>query len=192
MELTTPLLLETCMSTMFLNMGSAHMSLRWSYEGDYKKDVIDFEELTRRETLHECFKYMDEELEKRFKEERDPDRHAWERLSAVTRARKKSSKILSESGKLFASIKGGIYGDEVILYTTSPYGAVHQGGRVYKTTIRQSTWMWYNLFNKKGPKFATRTIIVPQRQFLGFGEKDVEEIEHIIDKVMQRRLSING
>jgi phage virion morphogenesis protein len=72
--------------------------------------------------------YMVRRTEQSFKGEHDPDGVGWAPLSAAYRKRKRGTKILTESGRLRASITYRADGTQVIIGTNTRYARVHQYG----------------------------------------------------------------
>ena len=131
--------------------------------------------------LKKCLTYTNALVKKRFKEERDPTGKKWRKLSPITvRAKRGYSGILKKTRTLMRSIRATFYGGELVMSTDVPYALIHQKGvRRIKTTKRQSLWMWYNLFNRKGPPGITRIISIPARPFMGFNKKNIQDIRKI-------------
>ncbi len=72
--------------------------------------------------------YMVRRTERNFKGEHDPDGVAWAPLSAAYKKRKRGTKILTESGRLRASITYSADGVRVVLGTNTKYARAHQMG----------------------------------------------------------------
>ncbi|MCC5636313.1 phage virion morphogenesis protein [Nostoc sp. CHAB 5844] len=72
--------------------------------------------------------YMMRRTEQNFKGEHDPDGVAWAPLSAAYRKRKRGTKILTESGRLRASITYRADDKQVVLGTNTRYARAHQLG----------------------------------------------------------------
>ncbi|PHJ59587.1 hypothetical protein VF14_08935 [Nostoc linckia z18] len=72
--------------------------------------------------------YMVRRTERNFKGEHDPDGVAWAPLTAAYKKRKRGTKILTESGRLRASITYRADGVRVVLGTNIKYARAHQMG----------------------------------------------------------------
>ncbi|MCC5644780.1 phage virion morphogenesis protein [Nostoc sp. CHAB 5824] len=72
--------------------------------------------------------YMVRRTEQNFKGEHDPDGVAWAPLSAAYRKRKRGTKILTESGRLRASITYRADGTQVVVGCNTKYARAHQFG----------------------------------------------------------------
>ncbi|RCJ20144.1 hypothetical protein A6S26_05330 [Nostoc sp. ATCC 43529] len=98
--------------------------------------------------------YMVRKTEQNFKGERDPDGVAWDPLSAAYRKRKRGTKILTESGRLRASITYRADGTQVVVGCNVKYARAHQYG------------------------YPKRNL--PARPFLGASAEDEQELGEIL------------
>jgi phage gpG-like protein len=126
--------------------------------------------------------YMKDAVDKRFRRAQSPDGKSWAPLSKITTKYKGSRRKLIFKGRLQRSVRVTVYGNELIVSTKSAYGRTHQKGANFRTTKKQSFWMWHNLFGQKGHPFRPRRIKIPKREFLGFSAKDKLAISKIIIK----------
>lgn len=133
-----------------------------------------------RKILARVRNYMKVEIERRFSRQRGPDRRRWARLSPLTKAVKSSPTILFKRGKLKRSIRVAMYGEEFVMSSSLPYASVHQKGAKYKTTPKQSLYLWHHLFRKTGPPLKSRHIFLPARPFMGYGKADITAIDKIV------------
>lgn len=72
--------------------------------------------------------YMMRRTEQNFKGEHDPDGVAWAPLSTAYKKRKRGTKILTESGRLRASIAYRADGVRVVVGTNTKYARAHHMG----------------------------------------------------------------
>lgn len=139
--------------------------------------------------LRKSSKYIDDTIRKRFIDEKDPKGHRWKKLDALTIKYKKGrTGILKYTKKLMRNIISSFYMNELTVSVPLDYAIIHQKGAKIRTTKKQDMWMWFNLFNKKGPIYPKggREILIPVRPFLGFNEKNKEAIRDIISKEFKK------
>jgi phage virion morphogenesis protein len=98
--------------------------------------------------------YMLRRTEDNFKGQHDPDGVAWAPLSTAYRKRKRGTKILTESGRLRASITYRADGTQVVVGCNIVYGRAHQYG------------------------YPKRNL--PARPFVGASEGDKQELGEIL------------
>lgn len=92
--------------------------------------------------------YQERSTKLNFAQQSDPDGAPWAALSASTLLRKRGGAILrSDRPALIHSINSEVSGDSAFAFATQGYGIFHQTG----------------------------TSKMPQRKFLGFGDRDREE-----------------
>ena len=103
-----------------------------------------------------------------FDLERDPDLSSWPPLAAATIARKKSDKILVETGRLKASLTTAGHADHV--------GEIFDRGLTFGTSVP------YSIFHQQG----TRTI--PQRAHVGLAAERVDELAKTLTKSASEKL----
>lgn len=109
--------------------------------------------------LTELGSILEDGSKDRFRTQTDPTGAAWSPLSPTTLARKKTTRILFESGDLQSSIRSEV-SDRMVEIIAGPteYAATHQFGRADN-----------KMFGKaKAP--------IPARPFLGLSDADNEEI----------------
>lgn len=130
--------------------------------------IITLDDLTARRNLEEIEhrlhnlrpafasmgEYMMRRIEGNFKGEHDPDGVAWAPLSAAYRKHKRGTKILTESGRLRASITYRADDKRVVLGTNTKYARAHQYG------------------------YPKRNL--PPRPFLGASTEDEKELGEIL------------
>ncbi len=96
--------------------------------------------------------YLVQRTEERFDKEIGPGGVPWVELQPETRARKRHSKILTETGRLRGSFNYQVSADELLFGTNVIYAAIHQFGGEH----------------------------MPARPFLGFDEEDESRIYEIV------------
>jgi phage virion morphogenesis protein len=120
-----------------------------------------------------------------------PDGTPWAPLKASTRARKKHSKTLTESGALRGDIHYQLRGpDGVAIGTTGrvPHAAIHQlGGRTGPHVIlpsrKKALRTPYGIFKKVNHPGS----VIPARPFLGVSASDSEQIVGNINRYLGMR-----
>ena len=95
--------------------------------------------------------YQERSTKLNFARQSDPDGKAWAPLSTRTLQRKRSGSILRETSALVNSVSSQVAGNSAIISAGQSYGIFHQTG----------------------------TSKMPQRRFLGFGDRDIEEHQKI-------------
>lgn len=142
--------------------------------------------------LHPCLKnigqYLVESTKERFTEEKDPAGKKWADLKASTLARKKHTKILTESGHLGDSIRSQVSNNSLKVGTDKVYAATHQFGRdlmpehkravttVYGKKLRFPVWAQVRSYDPK----------IPARPFLGLSADDRTEVMEITRDFISR------
>lgn len=105
------------------------------------------------------------------------------KASKVNRAGKKGS-ILIVTGAMRRSIRSVVRGDGVAFTSDKPYTALHNEGGKFSANIRQHTRT-----SKKGNPHTvrahTRSVSMPQRQFIG----DHERVQHTVEKIVQNNVA---
>lgn len=151
----------------------------WNFSLDEWEAILTKTAMTT--ALREIKVYMRNEIDNRFKRERGPRGYPWKALSPLTVDRKGGYKgILKYTGRFQKSIRVTVYGNELIISARTPYAKILQTGASYRTTPKQSYWMWHNLFGKKGHPFAPRNIKIPARVVMGFSKGNEKEIRKIL------------
>lgn len=110
----------------------------------------------------------------RMAREESPDGSKFAPLSPAYKARKKGTKILTESGRLRDSIVWQIVGNELQVGTNVIYAALHQLGSrgMVNRRIGQA------LVSMPGPR-------IPARPFVGLSDEDLTETVAIIQDHLQ-------
>ena len=111
---------------------------------------------------------MLDQTQSRFREQRGPDGSAWKPLAAATvAARGSASPILEVTGQLRGGIHAAPEPSRAVVRTlTLPYAAIHQGG---------------------GQAGRGQSVTIPARPYLGFGDRDIREIEQLADSMLLRQ-----
>lgn len=119
--------------------------------------------------LTEIGSVLEDSTKKRFSSQESPDGVAWSPLSQVTLDRKKTGRILYESGDLFDSIRFEA-GDDFVQLIAGPteYAATHQFGRA------------------DNRMFGGPLAPIPARPFLGLSEDDQAEILDAMSDYLKR------
>ena len=143
--------------------------------------------------LRPFYKNVGEELvqstQERFNAQQDPEGHPWKKDLPGTWARKKTKRILRESGQLQDTIHYQASGDQLQVGSNKAYSAIHQlGGTTRAHTIRPK--------NKKalywaGAAHPVKSVRhpgsrIPARAFLGMSERDRARILEIAADYMAR------
>ncbi|MCC6594270.1 MAG: phage virion morphogenesis protein [Xanthomonadales bacterium] len=119
--------------------------------------------------LTEIGSILEDSTKKRFSSQESPDDVAWSPLSQVTLDRKKTGRILYESGDLFDSIRFEAGADFVqLLAGPTEYAATHQFGRA------------------DNRMFGGPLAPIPARPFLGLSEDDQAEILDAMSDYLKR------
>ncbi|WP_064616383.1 phage virion morphogenesis protein [Streptobacillus moniliformis] len=144
----------------------------------------------------------------RFEKETDPNGKKWKPIKRVHKSLKKGSswwtkgKILRDSGNLIKSINSSIDKNTLTVGTNLKYARIHnEGGEIKiaehsrlsgkRKQIRFYTKLQkYKRVTQKVKSFTIkdRTINMPKRQFLGFGNKLKKDIENIIEKELEKEI----
>ena len=107
-----------------------------------------------------------------FALERDPNTSAWPPLAAATIRRKKSDKILVETGRLKRSL------------TTA--GSADHVGEIFDRGLTFGTSVPYSIFHQQG------TSKIPQRAHVGLAPERVDQITKTITKSASNKLRKAG
>ncbi len=123
--------------------------------------------------------YMIRGTDDRFRDQRSPDGAAWAPLAASTLARKKNSKILTETGRLRGSVTYQATATSVVVGTNVQYARYHQFGTApYIIRPRQKKALYW-----PGAAHPVKQANHPglrSRPFLGVSPQDSQEILGII------------
>ncbi len=134
-------------------------------------------------TLQDAKKYLQNELRLRFLQQRGPDGKPWAKLSPITIKLKGGKQtILDWSSGLRRSFKYSMYATELVITTAKTFARLLQKGATYKTTPKQSYWLWTNVFNRVGHPFSPRQIHIPARPFFGFSKGNTAYIGDLLKK----------
>lgn len=103
------------------------------------------------------------------------------KVSKVNKAGKRGS-ILIVTGQMRRSIRSQIRGNAVVFTSDLPYTALHNEGGHFSVTVRQHT---RTVKGKTfGVKSHTRTLTMPQRQFIG----DHAEVQKALGDIVNHNL----
>jgi len=135
--------------------------------------------------LNPCLKnigqYLVESTQERFTKEVDPAGVKWAALKESTKARKKHTKILTESSGLREDVHYTVRNNGLRVGNTKLYAATHQFGRdkmpehkrtvttAYGNKLKFPVWAQVKSYDPK----------IPARPFLGFSDDDRERILEI-------------
>jgi phage virion morphogenesis protein len=136
--------------------------------------------------------YVIRSTEDRFQSEGPaPDGTPWAPLKPSTLARKRHSKILTESGHLRGSNRYQLMGQNAVaIGTNRVYAAIHQlGGRTAARLIlptRKKALFW------PGAAHPVKSVrhpgsVIPARPYLGLSSRDSEQIVGIVRDYLTRR-----
>ena len=134
--------------------------------------------------LKDCNAYLRHMIKLRFMTLKGPGGVLWPKHSPLTLASGATNRLMHKTGSLERSIKSMIAGTEVIIYTKQRYAKLLHTGARYTTTIKQSYWLWANLFpssSTAGPR-GPFDINLPPRPFFGFDAQDDKNIRRIVKK----------
>lgn len=113
---------------------------------------------------------MEDSTRARFRTQRSPDGTPWADLSPVTLARKRTDRILYESGDLLNSIRFEADANQVQLIAgPTEYAATHQFGRADN-----------RMYNSEDGNPAP----IPARPFLGLSDADLAEVEDALSSFL--------
>lgn len=135
--------------------------------------------------MREISRYMKKSIKDRIERGITPQGKRFAKLHPATvRYKRGRSRALIKSRRLMKSIKVQLTKNKLRIYTRSIYGRMMQKGVKYKTTVKQSVWMWYNLFDQDPGQspFRPRQVTVPPRPFMGFSKKDHNMVRRIFMK----------
>jgi phage virion morphogenesis protein len=147
--------------------------------------------------LHPCLKniglYLVESTQERFTKEEDPEGAKWAALKESTKAKKKHTKILTESSGLRDSIISTVRNNGLKVGTNKIYAAAHQFGIDKNLTIPAHKRLVKVAFGK-ALKFPVWSQVkshsvnpkLPARSFLGFSADDRLEIMDITRDFINR------
>jgi phage virion morphogenesis protein len=122
-----------------------------------------------------------------FQAESDPDGNKWAPLSEKTLSgrkkgkKKNAAKILQDTGMLRNSLTSSnapyeiqsTEGSDVTLGTNVPYAATHQFGHTFTVQSLHET--------ADGMSLMGVNVHIPARPFIGFGQKDNEEVTETVE-----------
>ncbi len=131
--------------------------------------------------LVDCNRYLRHIIKLRFMRGTGPGNIIWPQNSPLTLASGKTGSLMRGKGDLLRSIKSTIVGDEVIISTNKKYAQILSRGAKYKTTPKQSYFLWANVFpdsSKAGPS-GPFEITLPARPFFGFDDNDKQNIRDL-------------
>lgn len=112
---------------------------------------------------------------RRFVRQTAPGGEAWAPLHPEYKPLKRTSRILTESGRLRDSINSRPGRDEVRVGTNVIYAAVHQSGATIEP--KSSSHLIFRLAS--GVTFA-KSVTIPARPFLGIDDEDEAMIAEIV------------
>jgi phage virion morphogenesis protein len=132
--------------------------------------------------------HMVQSTEVNFNSESGPDGQKWQDVTPARRAKKKHSKILTETGHLRGSINYRANRKGVAVGTNVPYAAAHQFGFAGAVQVPQHNRLIKQAFGRK-LKHPVWAIVgafsfqqnLSAREFLGVSQSDREEIVSILD-----------
>ncbi len=152
--------------------GNADASVELELNFDLDEWSKHFDERLTSTFLGEARKTILHTIRLRFIKKKGPNNIPWSKLSNLTLKRKLGLKgrigIMMGTGRLLSSIQGSIYRTELIVSTWLKHAFALQYGYKKETTDKQALWMWYNLFDRKGPPRRAKRITLPARPFMGF------------------------
>ncbi len=134
--------------------------------------------------LVDCNKYLRHVIGLRFTRRIGPGGIIWPQNSPLTLESGKTGSLMRGTGGLHRSIKSTIVGDEVIISTNKKYARILSEGAKYKTTPKQSMFLWANVFpdsSMAGPT-GPFEITLPARPFFGFDDTDKQNIRDLASK----------
>ncbi len=146
--------------------------------------------------LVDCNKYLRHVIDVRFMRHKGPGNIIWPLNSPLTLAAGKIGSLMRGTGGLLNSIKSTIVGDEVIISTNKKYAQILSKGAKYRTTPKQSYFLWANVFpdsSVAGP-LGPFEITLPARPFFGFDDKDKQSIRELARKHFKKteRMGTHG
>ena len=166
---------------------NGHVQFKMTYNFSLDKLVSWLSKDALAAAMVDCRNYLEMEVKKRFTGERGPKGRKWTKLSPLTVKMKGGVKTkLFFKRHLYKSIRSIAYADQVILWTKERYARMMQEGASYRTTMKQSVYLWYNLFNKTGNPFQIYNIKIPPRPFFGFSDKNIAKCQQIIYKHIKK------
>jgi phage gpG-like protein len=150
------------------------------------------DDVAKQAILNDSMKYLVKALKLRIRTGKDIYGNNVKPLKKYTYKSKKSRAIFRNTGTLLKSITGIVYSDELIIQNNVFKGGFNypfyiNNGLTYKATMKQSFWMWFNLFEKKGmPPKEGYNVTIPKRQYFGFTKNDTNKIKDIIIKNVKK------
>lgn len=124
---------------------------------------------------------------RRFKAQQDPDGKPWTKLAPLTVALRggKKGPILNRSGDLKNSGAFAVSGRALSVGVNTPYAAAQQYGVTIKPKNKSALAIPFKAgfdgSNAAGFVFA-KSVTIPPRRIVGFGEKDEQATERVITK----------
>lgn len=125
--------------------------------------------------------YMMRDIHESFRRQMSPERKPWPKRRVIST----SFKLLWKSGTLFKSIIGRISGNRLVIGSNLEYAAVHNTGAKFRTTTRQSVWLWANLFGREGSPFRFKKINIPKRSYIGITNRHIQRLKWIVSHVLK-------
>lgn len=157
-----------------------HVRLTLETNFDLDKWVHHFDVGQQEELIKKLKDVILKELEKRFKYGRSGN-IPWEKKKPLTQAFEGgASRTLIFTGELSKSFEYTYTLNQLIVYTRKPYAKVHNFGAVFRTSPRQTYWMWVNLFERHGRIPDFYNIRIPKRTFMEFSDNLIADINSTI------------
>ncbi|CDL80195.1 phage virion morphogenesis protein [Xenorhabdus cabanillasii] len=143
---------------------------------------------------------MADAVEENFKQQGRPAWLGWRPATAKKRA---GGKILQHTGRLASSIQQFSDNDEALVGTNVKYARIHQeGGTINMPARRQNAYyrmrkdgtVGHRFVQKSKSNYSERNTIpaykiqMPARPFLTLTDSDTEQIQHILERYLQRLL----
>lgn len=141
-----------------------------------------------RTPLADIGEYLQQSTDERFRSQVGPDGSPWAPLAPSTLARKRTNRILRESGDLQDTLRYQVSDSELAFGTDRPYGAIHQfGGKIEHAARSQQVHFSGRRFATKSKSDASKWVTrgasvttMPARPYLGLSAEDETEVLAII------------
>lgn len=121
----------------------------------------------------------------RFIEEKDPDGIDWKDLNPLYASTKKGPGKLRGETRQLSSIIYQATQDGVEIGSDTPYSRIHNEGGVIRPKTASAL-----VFSMGGQTFIVKSVTMPKRQYLGFSDADIVEIQAIIQDHFEDAASV--
>ena len=123
----------------------------------------------------------------RFLSETDPEGKAWKTLNTLYAKTKKGPGILRGQTRALSQIVWQVAGDSLEVGSNEVYARIHnEGGTIVPKNAAAL------VFSMGGQTFKVKSVTIPQRQFLGWSDGDIQEALAIVQDHFVMAAEQNG